>query len=105
MSTEPSPPLTTTETVPPPTTSTQTTDPQGQFSAAVDDLLDQLQHKFDGVSREMFGKLDDMARRLDELEASFTVVDGTTGSTTATGGASGTGSGSNVGTTTGSPEK
>ncbi|GLA79118.1 hypothetical protein AtubIFM55763_002038, partial [Aspergillus tubingensis] len=41
---------------PPPTTSTQNPDAQGQFSAAVDDLLDQLQHKFDGVSREMFGK-------------------------------------------------
>ncbi|PWY95887.1 hypothetical protein BO94DRAFT_581046 [Aspergillus sclerotioniger CBS 115572] len=103
MSTD-SPPLSTTETVPPPTTSTQTSDPQGQFSAAVDDLLDQLQHKFDGVSREMFGKLDDMARRLDELEASFTVVDGTTAAAgTGTGTGSTTGSGSVSGR--GSPEK
>ncbi|PYI11110.1 hypothetical protein BO78DRAFT_393581 [Aspergillus sclerotiicarbonarius CBS 121057] len=102
MATESSPPLSTTETVPPPTSAAQTSDPQGQFSAAVDDLLDQLQHKFDGVSREMFGKLDDMARRLDELEASFTVVDGTTG--TGTGTASATGS--NAGTSgRGSPEK
>ncbi|PYH37777.1 heat shock factor-binding 1 family protein [Aspergillus neoniger CBS 115656] len=102
---------------PPPTTSTQNPDAQGQFSAAVDDLLDQLQHKFDGVSREMFGKLDDMARRLDELEASFTVVDGTTTSGSAGGAASqtgtgtGTGSGSVVGSAvgsaagSGSPEK
>ncbi|KAA8652568.1 heat shock factor-binding 1 family protein [Aspergillus tanneri] len=49
----------------------QATDPQGQLTAAVDDLLDQLQHKFDNVSREMFGKLDEMVRRLDELEASL----------------------------------
>ncbi|PYH71750.1 heat shock factor-binding 1 family protein [Aspergillus vadensis CBS 113365] len=93
---------------PPPTTSTQNPDAQGQFSAAVDDLLDQLQHKFDGVSREMFGKLDDMARRLDELEASFTVVDGTTTSGGAGGGgASQTGSvvESAVGSGSGSPEK
>ncbi|KAF9884594.1 hypothetical protein FE257_001416 [Aspergillus nanangensis] len=47
---------------------------QEQFTAAVDELLDQLQHKFETVSREMFGKLDDMTRRLDELEASLTVT-------------------------------
>ncbi|RAQ43642.1 hypothetical protein AFGD_005058 [Aspergillus flavus] len=55
-------------------TGEQATDAQGQLAQAVDDLLDQLQHKFDNVSREMFGKLDDMARRLDELEASLTTV-------------------------------
>ncbi|KUL81495.1 hypothetical protein ZTR_09706 [Talaromyces verruculosus] len=42
-----------------------------ELAAAVDELLDQLQHKFDGVSTEIFGKLDDMTRRLDELEASL----------------------------------
>ncbi|EPS32505.1 hypothetical protein POX_d05335 [Penicillium oxalicum] len=47
-------------------------DAQGQLTAAVDELLDQLQGKFDKVSKEMFGKLDDMTRRLDELEASLT---------------------------------
>ncbi|KAL2838724.1 heat shock factor binding protein 1-domain-containing protein [Aspergillus pseudoustus] len=52
----------------------QSTDAHGQFTAAVDDLLDQLQHKFDTVSREMFGKFDDMARRLDELETSLSIV-------------------------------
>ena len=36
--------------------SLQSSDAQGQFNAAVDELLDQLQHKFDNVSREMFGK-------------------------------------------------
>ncbi|KAL1999403.1 hypothetical protein VTN02DRAFT_4569 [Thermoascus thermophilus] len=45
-----------------------------ELTAAVDDLLVQLQKKFDGVSREIFGKLDDMARRLDELEASLSVA-------------------------------
>ncbi|KAL4920421.1 heat shock factor binding protein 1-domain-containing protein [Aspergillus aurantiobrunneus] len=54
----------------------QNTDAQGQFTAAVDDLIDQLQHKFDNVSREMFGKFDDMARRLDELEASLSAAGG-----------------------------
>ncbi|WEW61008.1 hypothetical protein PRK78_006497 [Emydomyces testavorans] len=42
------------------------------LAVAVDDLLDQLQHRFTNVSNEIFGKLDDMARRLDELEASLT---------------------------------
>ncbi|KAL4940905.1 hypothetical protein BDV06DRAFT_195681 [Aspergillus oleicola] len=55
-------------------TQTESNDAQGQFSAAVDDLLDQLQHKFDTTSREMFGKFDDMARRLDELEASLSAA-------------------------------
>ncbi|KAL2864724.1 heat shock factor-binding 1 family protein [Aspergillus lucknowensis] len=64
-------------------TEEQSTDAQGQFTAAVDELLDQLQHKFDTVSREMFGKFDDMARRLDELEASLSVAqDAGTESTT-----------------------
>ncbi|KAJ5529017.1 hypothetical protein N7527_002410 [Penicillium freii] len=46
-------------------------DAQGQLTAAVDDLLNELQSKFDNVSTEMFGKLDDMTKRLDELEASL----------------------------------
>jgi heat shock factor-binding protein 1 len=56
-------------------------DAQGQLTAAVDELLDQLQSKFDNVSKEVFGKLDDMTRRLDELEASLTSSGG--GSATA----------------------
>jgi heat shock factor-binding protein 1 len=47
----------------------------------VDDLLDQLQHKFDNVSREVFAKLDDMATRLDELEASLTIAGDTAAAT------------------------
>ncbi|KLJ09531.1 hypothetical protein EMPG_15057 [Blastomyces silverae] len=42
-----------------------------QLVQAVDELLDQLQDKFDKVSTEIFGKLDDMARRLDQLEATL----------------------------------
>ncbi|KAJ5656337.1 hypothetical protein N7507_008287 [Penicillium longicatenatum] len=49
-------------------------DAQGQLTAAVDELLDQLQGKFDNVSKEMFSKLDDMTRRLDELEASLSAT-------------------------------
>ncbi|KAJ5629683.1 hypothetical protein N7528_003340 [Penicillium herquei] len=49
-------------------------DAQGQLTAAVDELLDQLQGKFENVSKEMFGKLDDMTRRLDELEAALSAA-------------------------------
>lgn len=34
----------------------QNSDAQGQLTAAVDDLLNELQSKFDNVSTEMFGK-------------------------------------------------
>ncbi|OQD74856.1 hypothetical protein PENDEC_c009G01989 [Penicillium decumbens] len=59
-------------------------DTQGQLTAAVDELLDQLQSKFDNVSKEVFGKLDDMTRRLDELEASLTSIGGDSASATST---------------------
>ncbi|CAL5870705.1 uncharacterized protein PFLUO_LOCUS4945 [Penicillium psychrofluorescens] len=59
-------------------------DAQGQLAAAVDDLLNQLQSKFDNVSKEMFGKLDDMTRRLDELEASLTANSNDSASATPT---------------------
>jgi heat shock factor-binding protein 1 len=65
----------------PPAKLLQNSDAQGQLTAAVDELLDQLQSKFDNVSKEVFGKLDDMTRRLDELEASLTSSGG--GSATA----------------------
>ncbi|PGH05367.1 hypothetical protein AJ79_06836 [Helicocarpus griseus UAMH5409] len=45
-----------------------------QLAQAVDELLDQLQDKFDKVSTEIFGKLDDMTRRLDQLEASLALA-------------------------------
>lgn len=77
-----------------PTKYPQNSDAQGQLTAAVDDLLNELQSKFDNVSTEMFGKrespqlssavtylrrhtnlclyaVDDMTKRLDELEASL----------------------------------
>ncbi|KAJ5218812.1 uncharacterized protein N7498_000911 [Penicillium cinerascens] len=59
-------------------------DAQGQLTAAVDELLDQLQSKFDNVSKEVFGKLDDMTRRLDELEASLVSSGGDSASVTPT---------------------
>lgn len=81
-------------------------DAQGQLAAAVDDLLNQLQSKFDNVSKEMFGKrvslspcltarqkhipltvlnpVDDMTRRLDELEASLTANSNDSASATPT---------------------
>jgi heat shock factor-binding protein 1 len=34
----------------------ENSDAQGQLTAAVDELLDQLQSKFDNVSKEVFGK-------------------------------------------------
>lgn len=77
----------------------QSSDSQGQLTAAVDDLLNELQSKFDNVSTEMFGKrespqspsaitylrlytdlylytVDDMTKRLDELEASLAASSG-----------------------------
>ncbi|KAL8972734.1 MAG: hypothetical protein Q9183_000385 [Haloplaca sp. 2 TL-2023] len=38
---------------------------------AVDELLDNLSTKFSKVSTEVFAKMDEMAQRLDELEASI----------------------------------
>ncbi|KAI1104876.1 heat shock factor binding protein 1-domain-containing protein [Jackrogersella minutella] len=39
-----------------------------ELTAVVEELLDQLQNKFVTVSTEMFAKMDDMTRRLDNLE-------------------------------------
>ncbi|POS83306.1 hypothetical protein EPUL_003689 [Erysiphe pulchra] len=39
-----------------------------EFSAVVDDLLNTLSNKFAGVSSEIFAKMDEMSRRLDNLE-------------------------------------
>lgn len=74
-------------------TSLQDSEPQDQLHAAVDKLLDDLESKFDKVSNEVLGKsaslnwvtrsamrtyqtdppciVDDMTRRLEELEASL----------------------------------
>ncbi|KAI9045162.1 uncharacterized protein KD926_009576 [Aspergillus affinis] len=52
----------------------QNLEAQTQLTAAVDDLLDQLQHKFDNVSQEMFGK---RAQSLFLLLARFSISHGT----------------------------
>ncbi|RMY91580.1 hypothetical protein D0862_09691 [Hortaea werneckii] len=42
-----------------------------ELVTVVDDLLNQLQTKFSNVSAELVGKLDEMSRRLDNLEATI----------------------------------
>ncbi|RKF60566.1 putative heat shock factor-binding protein [Erysiphe neolycopersici] len=42
-----------------------------EFSVVVDDLLNTLSNKFAGVSSEIFAKMDEMSRRLDDLETSL----------------------------------
>ncbi|KAK4162756.1 hypothetical protein QBC43DRAFT_301747 [Cladorrhinum sp. PSN259] len=44
-------------------------DPRGELTAQVEDLLNTLSNKFAGVSSEIFAKMDEMSRRLDNLEA------------------------------------
>jgi len=39
-----------------------------ELSAVVDELLNTLSNKFAGVSSEIFAKMDEMSRRLDNLE-------------------------------------
>ncbi|KAK0362941.1 hypothetical protein LTR91_010094 [Friedmanniomyces endolithicus] len=39
--------------------------------AVVDDLLNQLSSKFSNLSGELIGKMDEMSRRLDNLEATI----------------------------------
>jgi len=40
-------------------------------TAAVEELLNSLSNKFAGVSSEIFAKMDEMSRRLDNLEAAL----------------------------------
>lgn len=42
-----------------------------ELSAVVDELLNSLSNKFAGVSSEIFAKMDEMSRRLDNLEATL----------------------------------
>ncbi|KAG9191343.1 hypothetical protein G6011_09431 [Alternaria panax] len=51
-----------------------------ELTAVVDDLLNQLNTKFTTVSSELLAKMDDMSRRLDNLEATIQSGDGTKGS-------------------------
>jgi len=39
--------------------------------AAIEELLNSLSNKFAGVSSEIFAKMDEMSRRLDNLEAAL----------------------------------
>lgn len=48
----------------------------GQLTAVVDDLLNQLNTKFTTISSELLSKMDDMSRRLDNLEATIQAGDG-----------------------------
>ncbi|KAL1891527.1 hypothetical protein Sste5346_007619 [Sporothrix stenoceras] len=52
--------------------SSQTTssdDARADLTAQLDDLLNTVSNKFAGVSSEIFAKMDEMSRRLDNLEA------------------------------------
>ncbi|KAK4467120.1 hypothetical protein QBC42DRAFT_257743 [Cladorrhinum samala] len=44
-------------------------DARAELTAQVEDLLNTLSNKFAGVSSEIFAKMDEMSRRLDNLEA------------------------------------
>ncbi|KAH8891329.1 hypothetical protein GQ53DRAFT_746837 [Thozetella sp. PMI_491] len=44
-------------------------DTRAEFTAQLEELLNTLSNKFAGVSSEIFAKMDEMSRRLDNLEA------------------------------------
>ncbi|EFX01490.1 heat shock factor-binding protein [Grosmannia clavigera kw1407] len=48
-----------------------TEDARADLTAQIDDLLNTLSNKFAGVSSEIFAKMDEMSRRLDNIEASI----------------------------------
>ncbi|KAL9014583.1 MAG: hypothetical protein Q9173_000767 [Seirophora scorigena] len=52
-------------------TTADVNDAPNELINAVDELLDNLSTKFSKVSTEVFAKMDEMAQRLDELEASI----------------------------------
>ncbi|KAI0135733.1 heat shock factor binding protein 1-domain-containing protein [Daldinia grandis] len=56
-------------------TKKQTGSSSDELTTVVEELLNSLSSKFDGVSTEIFAKMDDMARRLDNLEASLQASD------------------------------
>lgn len=51
-------------------------DGSAELTAVVDDLLNQLNIKFTTISSELLSKMDDMSRRLDNLEASIQAGEG-----------------------------
>ncbi|KAK3378451.1 hypothetical protein B0H63DRAFT_247768 [Podospora didyma] len=44
-------------------------DARAELTAQLEELLNTLSNKFAGVSSEIFAKMDEMSRRLDNLEA------------------------------------
>lgn len=53
------------------TANTSGDDARAELTAAVEELLNSLSNKFAGVSSEIFAKMDEMSRRLDNLEAAL----------------------------------
>ncbi|KAK1831571.1 hypothetical protein QBC39DRAFT_351006 [Podospora conica] len=47
---------------------TSSDDARGELTAQLEELLNTLSNKFAGVSSEIFAKMDEMSRRLDNLE-------------------------------------
>ncbi|KAK9773789.1 putative Heat shock factor-binding protein 1 [Seiridium cardinale] len=60
--------------------SSSTGNSSDELTAVVEDLLNSLSNKFAGVSSEIFAKMDEMSRRLDNLEASLQAQQNNTGS-------------------------
>ncbi|KAF1922840.1 uncharacterized protein M421DRAFT_426464 [Didymella exigua CBS 183.55] len=52
------------------------TDSSTELAAVVDDLLHQLNTKFTTISSDLLSKMDDMSRRLDNLESQIQAGDG-----------------------------
>ncbi|KAK3501616.1 hypothetical protein B0T13DRAFT_463841 [Neurospora crassa] len=52
-----------------PTATNSADDARQELSVQLEDLLNTLSNKFAGVSSEIFAKMDDMSRRLDNLES------------------------------------
>ncbi|KAH6648954.1 heat shock factor-binding protein [Truncatella angustata] len=55
-----------------------------ELTAVVEDLLNSLSNKFAGVSTEIFAKMDEMSRRLDNLETALKAQQDTPNSSTST---------------------
>ncbi|KAK7966041.1 uncharacterized protein PG986_000318 [Apiospora aurea] len=45
--------------------------PSDELTVVVEELLNSLSNKFAGVSSEIFAKMDEMSRRLDNLESAL----------------------------------
>jgi len=60
---------------------TSADDTRGELTAQLDELLNTLSNKFAGVSSEIFAKMDEMSRRLDNLEAQLAANNKNSGQT------------------------